>query len=93
MAAEGLLPFETLTDRGQLTDDPVTHQVVGGHEQVFLGAEQAEQVGLGDARPTGDGLGGGPGVAGPGEFGDGRGQHGGAALVGGLSGRNHHGPL
>ena len=68
-------------------DDPVAHQVVGGHEQVLLGAEQAEQVGLGDPGPGGDGLGGGPGVAGPGELGDGRGQHGGAPLVCGLSGR------
>ena len=68
-------------------------QVVGGHEQVLLGPEQAEQVGLGDPGPAGDGLGGGAGVAGPGELGDGRGQHGGATLVCGLSARNHHAPI
>ena len=87
---QGLFALEALADRGQLADDPVADQVVGGDEQVLLGAEQAEQVGLGDPGPPGDGLGGGPGVAGQGEFGDGRGQHGGATLVGGLSARNHH---
>ena len=65
-------------------------QVVGGHEQVLLGAEEPEEVGLRDAGPGGDGIGRGPGVAGPGELGDGGGQHGGAALRGGLPGRNHH---
>ena len=52
-----LLSFEALADRGQLADDAVAHQVVGGHEEILFGAEQAEQIGLGDPGPAGDGLG------------------------------------
>ena len=80
MACEGLLAGEVASGRLHRPHDAVGDQVVGGDEQVLLGSEQAEQVGLGDAGPLGDGLGRGAGVAAAGELGHGRGEDGRSAV-------------
>ena len=55
-------------------------------EQLALGPEQPEQVGLGDAGAPGDVVGGGAVQALQAELDHGRVEHGVAALVGGLAG-------
>ena len=68
--------------------DAGVHEPHGGDEQLPLGAEQAEQIGLGDPGPHRDGVGRGPGVPALGELGHGRPQDRRPALVGGLSHRS-----
>ena len=66
----GLFPVETLARPGQLVNDAGRDQVICRHEKVLFRTEQAEQVGLGDSGPGGDGLRGRPGVTRAGELGD-----------------------
>ena len=58
-----------------------------GQEQLALGAEELEEVRLGDADASGDGLRGGPLIAAGGEFGQCRAHDLGATVVGRLAGR------
>jgi hypothetical protein len=72
---ERFLTDQTVSRLLELCLDPRDAAARGRDEQVLLGCEEPEEVRLGDAGPTCNGLGRGAGEAAFRELGDGRTQH------------------